>query len=374
MQTRTWDTLPVETSLLGLGCMRLPVIEGEVIDETAAKAMVDRAMAAGITYYDTAYPYHEGASEPFIGKALDDYDRSSYYLATKLPCWKVEKREDVRAIFEEQLTRLHKDYVDFYLLHALSKERWQQMVDLGVIEECEALQAEGKIRFFGFSFHDEYEVFEQILTYRKWDFCQIQYNYMDTDEQAGDRGYALAEKLGVPLVVMEPVKGGSLANLPDEVTEPFRAARPQASNASWALRWVASKPQVKVILSGMSNAEQLEDNLRTFTEFEPLTDAEQQTVADVKARIVARLQNGCTGCRYCMPCPFGVDIPRNFLTWNVYHMYGNAGSAAWHWNNLGDAQATACQQCGKCETLCPQHLSIREDLKRVAAEFTQMTK
>ena len=233
MEKRRFDKLGIETSLLGFGCMRFPLREDGSIDEELAEKMLDLAMASGVNYYDTAYPYHNGDSEPFLGKVLDKYDRASYYLATKLPVWKLETPEDTERIFNEQLARLHKGYVDFYLLHALNSERFDKLLELGVIEACERLKAEGKIKYLGFSFHDNYEVFERILTYRDWDFCQIQYNYMDTDEQAGDKGYALAKKMGVPMVIMEPVKGGSLASLPEEIAVNFKEFRPKQSIASW---------------------------------------------------------------------------------------------------------------------------------------------
>lgn len=228
-------------------------------------------------------------------------------------------------------------------------------------------EKEGKIKFFGFSFHDDFETFKTIATYRKWDFCQIQYNYVDTDIQAGDKGYELTEELGIPLVIMEPVKGGSLATLPDAVTEPFKDYKPNASISSWALRWVASKPNVKVVLSGMTTMEQVEDNLNTFENFTPLNLKEKEIVADVASAIKQRTKNGCTGCAYCMPCPFGVNIPQNFRIWNDLSMYENKEQAKRaYFNDLAeDARADQCQKCGKCEEVCPQAMSIRDDLERV---------
>ena len=242
---------------------------------------------------------------------------------------------------------------------------------LELIPYMEELQKEGKIRFFGFSFHDDFEVFKTILTYRNWDFCQIQYNYADTDIQAGDRGYDLAEELGIPMVIMEPVKGGSLASLPDEVTAPFKDYNPEASTASWALRWVASKPNVKVVLSGMSTPEQVADNLQTFRSFRPLSLKEKELVAEVARRIKQRTRNGCTGCAYCMPCPFGVNIPQNFHIWNELAMYGNKGKAkqAYFKELTEKERADQCHECGKCEEVCPQGLSIRENLKEVSKEM-----
>lgn len=372
MEKRRFEKLGIETSLLGFGCMRFPLNADGVIDEELAERMLDLAMASGVNYYDTAYPYHNGDSEPFLGRVLDKYDRGSYYLATKLPVWKLEKKEDVENIFNEQLKRLNKDYVDFYLLHALNKDSFNKVLELGVIEVCEKLKAEGKIKYLGFSFHDDYDTFERILTYRDWDFCQIQYNYMDTDEQAGDRGYALAKEKGVPMVIMEPVKGGSLASLPEEIAFNFKEFRPKQSIASWALRWVGSHDNVKVILSGMSDMAQVEDNLKTFKNFTPLNEDEKALVADTAASLKSRIRNGCTGCRYCMPCPAGVNIPRNFSVWNHYNVYGNKEQLKQRWGALEDSEkAHNCVKCGKCEKLCPQKLSIRDNLAVLQRELDE---
>ena len=365
MEKRKLDKLGIETSLLGFGCMRFPVTPEGKIDEPEAQKMLDKAIASGVNYIDTAYPYHDGASEPFVGKALKKYDRSSFYLATKLPVWLVNTAEDVDKYLEEQLQRLQTDYIDFYLMHALDADRWHKMLEVGCVKRLEELKAEGKIKYLGFSFHDRYEAFEEIIHYRDWDFCQIQLNYIDVDEQAGLKGYELAAKKQVPLVIMEPIKGGSLAVCADDIMEKFHAIDKEASAASFALRWVGSLPGVKVILSGMSTMEQVEDNLATFEEFQPLSETEKKTIDDIVALMNSRIQNGCTGCRYCMPCPAGVDIPGTFRAWNSYHMYQNYNVAKWLWENeLGEShQAKNCIKCGKCEAACPQKLSIRRDLE-----------
>lgn len=371
MEKRRLEKLGIETSLLGFGCMRFPTtVEGK-IDEPEAERMLDRAIAEGVNYIDTAYPYHNGESELVVGRVLKKYDRSSFYLATKLPCWEVHCTEDIQRLFEEQCKKLQTQYIDFYLMHALNKDRFEEMVSYGCIQELERLQCEGRIKYIGFSFHDSYESFEYILNYRDWDFCQIQLNYMDTEEQAGMRGYKLAEEKKVPLVIMEPVKGGTLAAFAEDITGIFKDLDPEASIASYALRWVGSLPNVKVILSGMSTMEQVEDNLRTFKDFRSLSEKEKETIERIVALINSRVQNGCTGCRYCMPCPAGVNIPGCFGVWNRYHMYQNYNAVAWHWEkDLGDAhQAKNCIRCGKCEKLCPQKLSIREDLKKVQADL-----
>ena len=371
MEKRKLQKLGIETSLLGFGCMRFPLTPEGKINETESQKMLDKAIASGVNYIDTAYPYHGGESESFVGKALKKYDRSSYFLATKLPLWKVNTLEDVDMIFQEQLAKLQTDYIDFYLMHAINKERFANMLKIGCIEKLEQMKAEGKIRYLGFSFHDDYETFEKVLNYRDWDFCQIQLNYMDANEQAGLKGYQLAEEKGVPVVVMEPVKGGSLAAYAEDITGRFRSLDPEASVASFAMRWVGSLPNVKVILSGMTTMEQVEDNLKTFSSFRPLSEKEHREIDEIVKLINSRVQNGCTGCNYCMPCPAGVNIPMNFRVWNTYHMYQNYGMVERRWEDeLGDAaQAKNCVKCGKCEQACPQKLSIREDLAKVQTDL-----
>lgn len=369
MKTRKFDNLGVEASLLGFGCMRFPMKDGK-IDEPEAERIMDMAIAQGVNYIDTAYPYHDGESEPFVGKVLKKYDRKSFYLATKLPIWKVEKAEDVERIFNEQLERLGVDYIDFYLLHAVDLEKWHKVLDLGIIDICENLRKQGKIRFFGLSFHDELDAFKEIITYRKWDFVQLQLNYIDIREQAGMEGYEMTKELGIPVIVMEPVKGGTLAKLPPEVDSKFKSRAPHASTASWAMRWCGSLDNVRVILSGMSSAEQVEDNLKTFSDFKPLDEAEKEIVADVAATLNSRMKNNCTDCRYCLPCPAGVNIPANFDRWNKYAVYGDKENAVERWASFNDSEkAKNCIGCGACETKCPQKISIRQDLKTLQAEM-----
>lgn len=376
MEKRLMEKLSIETSLLGFGCMRFPLLENGKIDEVASEEMMMEAYRSGVNYFDTAYPYHEGQSEPFVGRVLDKLPRDSYFLATKLPCWAIHSLQDAKDMFARQLTRLNKDYVDFFLLHAIGAESWEKMLSLGVVDYCEKLKSEGKIRYLGFSFHDASEAFEPIITYRPWDFCQIQLNYMDIDEQAGMKGYELSTSLGIPVVIMEPVKGGSLANLPEDIFQVLSDADPGSTPSSWALRWVGSLPNVKVILSGMSSMEQVQENCETFKNFRPLSVTETAAIIKASEMFRARIKNGCTACRYCMPCPFGVDIPGNFQVWNEYAMFGNLGHTKWLWtvDMATSKKALNCTDCGQCESACPQNIPIREDLKILQKELDSATK
>ncbi|MCD8170841.1 MAG: aldo/keto reductase [Clostridiales bacterium] len=373
MQYRTMRFQKAEdkVSLLGFGCMRFPKTESGNIDQERAGKMLDMALKAGVNYIDTAYPYHDGESEPFLGRILAKYARDSYYLATKLPVWLVNTADEAQAVFDEQLDRLQVSYVDYYLFHALNRERWEKLKGSGIIEWAQQLKQEGKIRHLGFSFHDDYEVFREIITYRQWDFCQIQYNYMDRNIQAGDRGYELASKMGIPVIVMEPVKGGMLSGLPEDAQAILEAADPGRTPASWALRWVGSHPGVKLVLSGMSSEEQLEDNIKTFSPFVPLSREEENIIEQAAQAIRTRIKNGCTACRYCMPCPAGGDIPGNFAIWNEKAMYDVEERARKAFKEKQEAGAGAdlCIQCGKCEKVCPQGIGIRKDLAALAAEL-----
>lgn len=371
MEYRNMGKLGIQTSLLGFGCMRFPKHKDGSIDKVKSEQMIDTAYKNGVNYFDTAYNYHDGASESFIGEALDKYDRNSYFLATKLPQWLVKSVDDAERIFKEQLDRLHKEYVDFYLIHAIGRESFDRMVSLGILEFLDRLKAEGKIRYIGFSFHDGYDAFEHILKFRDWDFCQIQLNYMDTENQAGMKGYELTEKLNVPLIIMEPVKGGSLAKLPESAAKHFNKIAPDKSMASWALRYVASLPNVKLVLSGMTTELQVSDNLDTFNDFKELNEVEQKAVQAAVEVLKKGVKNGCTSCSYCMPCPAGVDIPGNFRIWNSHGMYNNVEETKWLWSNDIDVKAKAnnCIECGQCETLCPQKISIRNDLKQLQTEL-----
>ncbi len=369
MKYKLMENINYSPSLLGFGCMRFPTIKNEegkrVIDFNQTKEMIAYALKNGVTYIDTAYPYHGGESERVVGEIMKDYDRSSFTLATKLPMWALEKEEDIEKIFNEQLTKLQTNYVDFYLLHALNKDRIQKIKDLKILEHVKKLKDEGKIKHIGFSFHDSYEVFDELIHMFDWEFCQIQLNYMDTEIQAGLKGLKLAESMGIPVVVMEPIKGGFLSKFSPDVEKVFKDYDKDASISSWALRYVASLNNVKVVLSGMSNFDQVKDNIETFADFKEMNEEELAVVSKAKALIESKVKNGCTGCRYCMPCPNGVNIPWNFRIWNEASMYSK-DNLKWEYDNQDEKmKANNCVGCGKCEKMCPQHISIREDLKKV---------
>jgi predicted aldo/keto reductase-like oxidoreductase len=358
----------LRVSALGYGCMRFPTKDGH-IDEPEAEALLKRAYEAGVNYFDTAYNYHSMESEPFVGRFFSRLPRETFFLATKFPSWKAETLEEAKDIFEFQMKNLRTDHIDFYLIHSLDKERWDKINRIGIPQLLQEYQRQGRIVKLGFSFHDSYEAFEEILRARKWDFCQIQFNYMDTDVQAGEKGLLLAQDLNVSVIVMEPVKGGALATLPEDVAAPFRALSSNDSNASWALRFAESYENVKVILSGMSTMEQVENNLATMSEPKPLNEAERKAVDKVVEALRARTKNGCTGCRYCMPCPNGVDIPRLFHIWNEHGRYASAEASHGEYIWVpAEARADRCVECGACVPMCPQSIDIPGDLRKVASE------
>lgn len=373
MQISKFEKLGVEISKLGFGCMRLPMKDG-VIDRELAFDMVDYAYHHGVNYFDTAWGYLGGTSEPFMGEALKRYPRDSFYLATKMPVWLVETPEDFERIFNEQLARLQTDHFDFYLLHALSKARFDKLVEQGLYELCKKKQAEGKIKYIGFSFHDMTERFEEIVDKYPWDFVQIQYNYIDPHIMQADRLYQILAERDIPCVIMEPVRGGFLANLPEEIAQVFQGFDSARSLASWALRWVAAHENVKVTLSGMSTMEQLVDNIATFSGEIPLSDAEQKVIDTAVSKILDVKTVPCTGCEYCMPCPFGVDIPEVFKIYNSYKMFRNDWRTHEEYFTYfkESAQGDKCRQCGKCMKACPQQIKIPDMLAMADSEIRLM--
>ncbi len=355
-----------EVSLLGMGCMRFPVIEGtQEIDYDKTMAMFDLAIKEGITYFDTAYPYHNGQSEIVVGKLLKKYPRNSFVLASKMPSWMFKTLDEAKKIFEEQLVKCQVEYFDFYLCHAMNINHHETYLQLGVYDYLASMKKAGKIRHLGFSFHDAPQNIIPIADQLPWDFAQIQFNYLDYEMQDAKLQYEELTKRNISVVVMEPVRGGMLANVCAEAESLFKNKREKASNASWALRYVASFPNVKVILSGMSNLEQLQDNLHTFNNYEPLTDEEHQTLIEARKAIFGNNFIPCTGCRYCMPCPFGVDIPRIFSLYNnLYSIRKDLNAFKEAINKMDEnKRPNNCKKCGKCVSHCPQQIAIFKQLE-----------
>jgi uncharacterized protein len=378
MLFRKMPRIESELSILGFGCMRLPVQADGHIDEPLATEMLRYAIDHGVNYVDTAYPYHNGESEPFVGRALQNGYRGKVNLATKLPTWLINSRSDMDRYLDEQLVRLQTDRVEFYLVHALSKASWEKVSQLGILEFLDAAVADGRIRYSGFSFHDKVGVFKEIVDAYDWAFCQIQYNFMDEEYQAGTEGLRYAAQRGIGVVVMEPLRGGVLAKGIAGISDLWREAPSRRSPADWALRWVWDKPEVAVVLSGMSTREQVVQNVSCAENALPsaLQADEFAIFEKVKAEYQQRIKVPCTKCDYCLPCPSGVNIPVCFEMYNLAHMYEAPDHAKGSYNFMlrgardgSPAYASQCEECGTCEELCPQGITTRERLKEVAAFF-----
>jgi len=381
MKYRRFGRTGLEISALGFGCMRLPVTGQDVtrIEEREATRMVHHAVDRGINYFDTAYPYHSdsfksgGASEPFLAKALKNGYRERVHIATKLPSWLIHSRRDMDLYLEEQLKRLETETIDFYLLHSLNRNNWDNLVKHDVFDFMERAVASGKVRYWGFSFHDELELFREISDAWRWDFCQIMYNYFDEHFQAGREGLHHAARKGLAVVVMEPLRGGALVNgLPDGAREILDRAVPGRSMADWAFQWLYRQPEVSMVLSGMTHFDQLEENLALADRSSGIrwTGAEEEAIRQAK-EIILRLQRvNCTSCGYCMPCPNGVDIPRNFMMDNDYHMLNDRGARVRYFRLLGESErASNCIRCGECLDKCPQQIPIPDELEYLAGLF-----
>lgn len=375
MQYRSFGKLDWKASALGFGCMRLPTHDGQQrsgdIDEAEAIRMIRQAIDSGVNYIDTAYPYHSNRSEVVLGKALADGYRERVRVATKLPTWMVNEPADFDRFLNEQLQKLQTDHIDFYLLHALSHTRWHDFVlKHDLLNQAARALAGGRIRHLGFSFHDDFAAFEEILNGSDlWTFCQIQYNYMDIETQAGTRGLQLAASKGLAVVVMEPLLGGNLVNPPRDVCETMAKFPEHRSPAEWALQWLWDQPEVSAVLSGMSTMQQVEENLlfagRSRTHSFGL--AEQELIANVRRQYQARTAIPCTGCNYCMPCPNGLNIPGNFEIFNHAHLYDDLAGARFKYQVFltEEQRSQACIDCDSCEGLCPQHIAISDWMPKV---------
>ncbi len=381
MKYRTFGRLAWRPSALGFGAMRLPTLGGDSaqIDEPEATRMIRYAIDHGVNYFDTAYGYHQGNSERVLGRALQDGYRARVKLATKMPAWLVKSADDFDRFLDEQLAKLQTPFIDFYLIHGLRAERWQTVRDLGVRAWAERKIAEGKIGGLGFSFHDSFEVFSQILNeYDGWAMCQIQYNYMDVEHQAGVRGLQLAAERGLAVVVMEPLRGGLLAGPPPaSVQALWDAAAIRRTPADWALQWVWDQPEVSVALSGMSTMQQVVENLASAerSAAAPLSADELALVGRVRDQYRMLTPIPCTDCKYCQPCPHKVAIPRIFDLYNmamIYNAPDRARRAYQQWVRE-DERANCCLECGECESKCPQGIQIIEWLGKVDRYLTMET-
>lgn len=369
MQYRKFGKLDFQVSALGFGTMRLPTREGQ-IDEAEAMKMLRYAVDQGVNYVDTAYLYHEGTSEGFAGRALRDGYREKVKVATKLPSWRVKSASDFDKYLNEQLERLGMEYVDFYLLHSLKKEYWLKLYNLGVLKWAEKAMADGRFRHLAFSFHDDLETFKQIIDAYNWPMCQIQYNYMDVENQAGVEGLQYAAAKGIAIVVMEPLLGGSLTDPPASIQSVWDQAPRRRTAVDWALQWLWNQPKVSTVLSGMSTMAQVEENVAcaAASGIGLLTPAELALVDEVRLKYEALTAIPCTGCRYCMPCPQHVDIPENLSNYNDGIKYDKHAAACKHYSWLKEAyekgscpediRAAACIACGECEAKCPQAIPI----------------
>jgi predicted aldo/keto reductase-like oxidoreductase len=378
MQYRRFGSLRWEASCLGFGCMRLPVLDGDYtrIDVAAAVPLLRHAIENGVNYFDTAYGYHGGNSEAVLAQALRGGYRDRVRIATKLPSWLVQDPSDFDRFLDEQRARLDSDVVDFYLLHALDLARWDKLHQLGVLDWAARALADGRIGHLGFSFHDDYAAFQQIVDAFDWTLCQIQYNYMDADSQAGTRGLRYAAAKGLAVVVMGPLLGGSLVDPPPAIQALWDAAPVRRSPADWALQWVWNQPEVSVVLSGMSAMDQLTENLKSADAARPgrLTEDELLTIEQVREVYRQKQPIPCTACRYCMPCPNGVDIPGNLRIYNQVVMYDkpSLGRNWWYQRQLSEpSRAIACVDCDQCEPKCPQHIPISDWMPRIHAVLAE---
>lgn len=380
MQYRKMPKFDDKISALGYGCMRFPSNGGRgltaSIDKEKALGQIRYAIDNGVNYLDTAYPYHRGTSESFLGDyVLKDGYRQKVQVATKLPCFIINKKEKIEEIFEKQLSKLKLDYIDFYLLHSLDGSSWKKMLSFGIIDFMDKIKREGKVRRMGFSFHGTREAFIEIVDGYDWDFAQVQYNIIDENFQAGITGIEYAAGKGLGIIVMEPLRGGALVGkIPKEVKALYDAAPIKRSPADWALRWIYNNPAVTTVLSGMNDYEHIKENIKIASQALPesLTKEELSIIDSVRDKYLELMAVGCTGCGYCLPCPAGINIPGTFNRLNDYHMFGKLHAKIYHMAYTGimtdDGKphwTSSCTDCGKCEKACPQHIEIRREFKHV---------
>jgi predicted aldo/keto reductase-like oxidoreductase len=374
MKYRKFGNINWKVSVLGFGAMRLPIIGKDPahVDEPKAIEMIRYAIDHGVNYLDTAYPYHEKHGEIVVGKALLNGYREKVKLATKLPSWLIETPNDFDCFLNEQLEKLQTDHIDFYLLHALNTTNWTRLRDREVLKWAERAIADGRIHYLGFSFHDDFEVFKDIVdAYDKWTFCQIQYNFMDIEYQAGTKGLQYAAKKGLALVIMEPLRGGQLTSkIPKSIDELWESAKVRRTPADWALQWIWNHAEVSVLLSGMSTMQHVIENLDSADRSGAAILSQEELVLIDKVREEYRriAPVACTNCKYCMPCPNGVEIAAILEYYNDALIYDNPRASRFLYRNLPkDKQADNCVECFECEEKCPQGIPISEYLKKAHA-------
>lgn len=376
MQYRKFGPLDFEVSILAFGAMRLPLRNPQdegTVDVEKAVNLIRYAIDYGINYVDTAYPYHQGISETIVGMALQGEYRHKAKIATKLPTWLITSENDPEKYLKEQLTRLKTDHIDFYLLHALDRNRWETMQKYRVLEWAEKAKKRGDIGHLGFSFHDDLSTFKRIVDAYPWTFCQVQYNYLDIDFQAGQEGVRYAASKGLAVVVMEPLKGGQLTRLPEKAKALLAAHNPQRTPASWAFLWLWNQKEVTTVLSGMSTMEELKENLSTASSAKEgcLSAEELATLSEVRAILRNVAPIPCTTCHYCLPCPQGVAIPMLFGLYNQVFQFGDLeGAKRTYFGFLKESERPGnCIECGLCEEKCPQKIPVREWLQRIQDFF-----
>ena len=372
MKYREFGKTGEKVSILGFGCMRLPLIEGTdgEVDFESSRKIIRYGIDNGINYIDTAWPYHNGKSEEITGRILQDGYRGKVFLATKLPSWLINSREEMDDYLDKQLKRLNTEYIDFYLIHSLGKQSWENLVKLGVFDFMDKAKASGKVKHIGFSFHDELSLFKEIVDAYDWEFCQIQYNFMDTEYQAGLEGLEYAADKGLGVIIMEPLRGGSfLRNIPEDIDAIWKSSAAVKSPADAALRFIWDHPGVGTILSGMNSMEQVVENLDTADRSDAgcLSDEEREIIGKVRKIYESRIIASCTNCKYCMPCPSGVDIPENLVFLNNTSVYNSVEQFKFSYKRFfaDDKKADKCIECGSCEDICPQHINIIECLKQL---------
>ena len=385
MQYRTLGKSDCEVSVLGFGCMRLPMLgstravdrfdPNKAIDEEEATRMIHYAIDHGINYFDTAYVYHGGKSETLLGKALKAH-RDGVMIATKLPTWLAQTPDDFDRFLDEQLKKLETEYIDLYLLHGLNRAVWQKMMEMDVLGFLDKILSDGRVRYAGFSFHDDVKIFKEIIDSYQWTFCQIQYNYFDENYQAGREGLEYAAAKGIGVVVMEPLRGGKLTDkMPEEIQALWDSAETRRTPAEWALRWVWDHEEVSIALSGMSTLSQLMENIKIAEDAYTgsLSEKELKLIGKVRASYRRMLKIDCTGCAYCMPCPSGVNVPLNLSLYNDMFMFKDSEVNVLLYNHMlsPEQRASNCSECGECEDQCPQHIEIREELKNVHKRLGQ---